>query len=548
MSKKEKVFRCAMYLRLSKEDDSIATASNSIVNQEKMIRMYIDDHDDLVFKKKYVDDGVSGSGFDRPGFNQMMRDADSGEIDCIIVKDLSRFGRNHYECDRYMQMVFPQKGIRFIAITDNYDSNNDTSEMDMFMIPIKNIINDNYCRDISVKIRAQLDTKRRIGECVKNFAPYGYIKDPENRHKLIIDEYAAFVVKEIFHMMLKGHSVNSIVNELNERGIKSPAEYKKSQNSKYTATLQRNTVAKWCATEVRNILSDMTYCGSLVQGRTTKPTFKCKKSKPVDKENWVVANDTHDAIIPLSHFKAVERLLELETRISPSQKTVYPLSGMVRCGKCGGKMTRKVKSTKSGKYPYLVCCNKADKSCDMPMIPYNEAEEVVLKALQFHIRCMIDVDYRLQKHGNTSIAESINNILLMDISEKRNEIKAIENSIVFLCEKHISGVLKDEEYIRLRKVKTKMLEDAEASLEILRKKHETSQNVVEQNDSWVDVFRQYQNLGALKREAVALFVKNVVFGADRTVDIRFVYQTELDELNKISDNIKSEQFICSEAV
>lgn len=108
----------------------------------------------------------------------------------------------------------------------------------------------------------------------------------------------------------------------------------------------------------------MTYCGTLVQGRTTKPTFKCKKSKPVDKENWVVANDTHDAIIPLSHFKAVERLLELETRISPSQKTVYPLSGMVRCGKCGDKMTRKVKSTKSGKYPYLVCCNKADKSCD----------------------------------------------------------------------------------------------------------------------------------------------------------------------------------------
>lgn len=156
MPKKEKVFRCAMYLRLSKEDDSIATASNSIVNQEKMIRMYIDDHDDLVFKKKYVDDGVSGSGFDRPGFNQMMRDADAGEIDCIIVKDLSRFGRNHYECDRYMQMVFPQKGIRFIAITDNYDSNNDTSEMDMFMIPIKNIMNDNYCRDISVKIRTQL--------------------------------------------------------------------------------------------------------------------------------------------------------------------------------------------------------------------------------------------------------------------------------------------------------------------------------------------------------------------------------------------------------
>ena len=548
MSKKEKVFRCAMYLRLSKEDDSIATASNSILNQEKMIRMYIDDHNDLVFTKKYVDDGVSGSDFDRPGFNEMMRDADAGEIDCIIVKDLSRFGRNHYECDRYMQVVFPQKGIRFISIVDHYDSNNDTSEADMFLIPIKNIMNDNYCRDISVKIRSQLDTKRKSGECVKNFAPYGYMKDPENRHHLIVDEYSAFVVKEIFHMMLKGQSVNSIADDLNERGIKSPSEYKKSQNSNYTSTFQRNPVAQWCTTEVRNILTDMTYCGSLAQGRTTKPTFKCKKSKPVDKDKWIVVEDTHEAIIPLTHFKAVERLLELETRISPSQTTVYPLSGMVRCGKCGGKMIRKVKNTKYGKYPYLVCCNKSNKSCDVPMVPYNEAEEVVLKALQFHIKCMIDVNYYLENHERCSITDSINSILLMDINEKKNEIMSIENSISFLRDKHLSGVLNENEYQRLRKIKTSMLEDAEKSLEILRVKHEAAQNIGKGNDSWLEMFKQYRNIGELKREAVALFVKNVVFSPDKTVDIRFVYQAELDELNKISDNIKSEQLICSEAV
>ncbi len=548
MRKNGKVFRCAIYLRLSKEDDSIAVASNSIINQEKMIRMYIDDHEDLVFKKKYIDDGVSGSGFDRPGFNEMMEDVDAGKIDCIIVKDLSRFGRNHYECDRYMQVIFPQKGIRFIAITDNYDSNNETSETDMFLIPIKNIMNDNYCRDMSVKIRTQLETKRKLGECVKNFAPYGYIKDPEDKHKLIIDEYAAFVVKEIFFMKLRGYSVNSIVDELNERGIKSPSEYKKSQNSKYTATLQRNSVAKWCTTEVRNILTDMNYCGSLVQGRITKPTFKCKKSKPVEKDKWTVVEDTHEAIISLAHFRAVERLLEIETRISPSQKMVYSLSGMVRCGKCGGKMIRKVKSNKYGTYHYLICSNKLDKSCDMPMIPYSDAETVVLGALQFHIRSMIDVNYYLQSRDNSSITDSINSILLMDINEKKNEIRAIENSLCFLHDKHLSGVLGDAEYSRLRKIKTAMLDEAEESLELLKIKHETSQNVAKGNDSWLEIFKEYQNISILKREAVALFVKNVVFGGDKTVEISFVYQTELDELNKISDNLKSEQQICSEAV
>ena len=183
----------------------------------------------------------------------LKEDVDAGKIDCIIVKDLSRFGRNHYECDRYMQVVFPQKGVRFIAITDHYDSNNETSETDMFLIPIKNIMNDNYCRDMSVKIRTQLETKRKSGECVKNFAPYGYVKDPEDRHKLIIDEYAAFVVKEIFNMKLRGYSVNAIVDELNERSIKSPSEYKKSQNSKYTANLQRRSVARWSTTAISHI-------------------------------------------------------------------------------------------------------------------------------------------------------------------------------------------------------------------------------------------------------------------------------------------------------
>ena len=211
-------------------------------------------------------------------------------------------------------------------------------------------------------------------------------------------------------------------------------------------------------------------------------------------------------------------------------------------------MIRKVKSNKFGTYHYLICSNKLDKTCDMPMIPYSEAEDVVLYVLQYHIRSMINVNYRLQNQDNSSIAESINNILLMDINEKKNEIRAIENSLCFLHDKHLSGVLGDAEYSRLRKIKTAMLDEAEESLEILRKKHETSQNVAERNDSWLEIFKEYQNICELNREAVALFIRNIVLCADKRVEVTFVYETELDELMKISENLKSEQEIRSETV
>lgn len=184
----------------------------------------------------------------------------------------------------------------------------------------------------------------------------------------------------------------------------------------------------------------------------------------------------------------------------------------------------------------------------MSMISYDEAEGAVLKAIQLHIHNMLDVNNYLQSRDNTSIAESINSILAVDIIEKKNEIKAIENSLIFLHDKHLSGVLGDAEYIRLRKIKTAMLDEAEESLEILKRKHETSQNVTKGTNLWIDAFKKFQNVDVLKREAVALFVQGIVFNSDKELELTFVYETELEELNKISNNLKSGQAVCSEAV
>lgn len=537
----KQMYRCGSYKRLSKEDENNANISNSILNQDKMIKLYVESHDDLEIVASYVDDGVSGVGFDRPGFNQMIKDIDSGKIDCVIVKDLSRFGRNHYECDRYMQVIFPQKNIRFIAINDNYDSNNEVSDSDMFLIPIKNIINDNYCRDMSVKIRSQLETKRKMGECVKNFSPYGYVKDPDNKYQLVIDEYAAFIVREIFNMKLKGYSAQAIAKSLNDSGIKSPSEYKKSQGSNYSANLQRYSSAQWCASEVRNILADVTYCGALAQGKATKPTFKCKKTQPVSKDKWIVVENTHEAIISMPVFQAVERLLELETRISPSNDVVYSLSGVVRCGKCGGKMTRKVKSNKYGKYHYLICANKLKSTCDMPMVPYKGVEDAVLRTVQLHIETMVEVCDLISNWDLNKLLHSVNEILLSDLNEKKNEIKALENSIIFLHEKHISGVLANEEFSRLRKLKSAQLDKAEKELGILEKKWALSNGSFVKRNSWIESFQKYQNICELKREVVALFVKEIHIYADKRIDISFVYGAELDELLKLSSFLEKEQ-------
>ena len=211
-------------------------------------------------------------------------------------------------------------------------------------------------------------------------------------------------------------------------------------------------------------------------------------------------------------------------------------------------MIRKVKSNKYGDYHYLVCNNKLNKRCDMPMIPYDEAEKVVLRALQLHINKMIDVNHYLQNHDSSSITASINSILDVDIAEKKNEIRAIENSLYFLHDKHLSGALGDAEYSRLRKIKTAMLDEAEEVLEILQKKHATSQSVAKGDNSWIDAFKEFENIDVLRREAVAMFVRRIIFNSDRKVDINFVYHTELEELNKISENLKSRKSIHSKAV
>ena len=238
----------------------------------------------------------------------------SGKINCIIVKDLSRFGRNYIEMGKYLEQIFPMMGIRFIAINDNYDNaNTESSDSDSIVVPFKNLLNDSYCRDISIKVRSQLDMKRRKGEFIGGYAIYGYCKDKRNKNRLVVDEYAADIVRSIYRRKLEGMSAQAIAEQLNSENVLAPSEYKRLCGLNYHSGFKAGTHAKWQAIQVLRILKNEIYTGTMVQGRRQKINYKIKKIRDVEESGWIRVPNMHEAIIQQKLFDTVQEVLKLDT-------------------------------------------------------------------------------------------------------------------------------------------------------------------------------------------------------------------------------------------
>ena len=288
----------------------------------------------------------------------MMKDIEAGRVNCVVVKDLSRFGRDYIEAGRYLEKIFPVLGVRFIALTDHYDSiSADTGERQI-VIPVKNFINDSYCRDISTKVKSQLAVKRKAGECLSPFAAYGYRKSPENKNKLVVDDYAAEIVRRIFRWKIEGMAVSAIAKKLNELHILSPKEYKKSTGLNYRGGFTGGSGSQWSSSSVKRILTNEVYLGHLLQGKTEKVNYKVKKSVEKPKEEWVRAENTHEPIISDSDFEAVQNLLQTDGRVSPESKSLSPFMGLLFCGDCGEQMVRRRVRYKESNKVYYICSTK----------------------------------------------------------------------------------------------------------------------------------------------------------------------------------------------
>ena len=321
-------YQATAYIRLSYTDDR-SSESDSVTNQRKLIENFIERNPDIQIVSEKIDDGYSGIIFDRPAFKEMMQDITDGKINCVIVKDLSRLGREYIETGRYLRRVFPTYGVRFIAITDNIDTAHEGSGDDL-TVSVKNIMNEAYCRDISIKTRTSLDIKRRNGDFVGAFPVYGYMKSEENKNLLVPDPYASRVVRDIFRMRLDGTSALRIATVLNEMGILSPLAYKKNNGFPYAKHGYADKEdCKWSATTIIRILQDETYIGTLVQGKQGTPHYKIKQMEQRPSSEWIRVPDAHEPLIAKQDFELVQRIRRLDTRTSPKQDTVYLFSGVL---------------------------------------------------------------------------------------------------------------------------------------------------------------------------------------------------------------------------
>lgn len=384
---KEKQFYAAMYLRLSRDDEDrdglTKSESNSIGSQRELIKSFLREQPDIELYDIYVDDGFSGSNFDRPEFKRMIADIEAGRVNCVIVKDLSRFGRDYIESGRYIQKTFPALSVRFIALTDHYDSlSADTGESSI-VLPVKNFINDSYCRDISTKVKSQLEVKRKNGECIAAFAVYGYKKSQEDKNRLVIDEYAAENVRRIFAWKIEGLAVSAIAEKLNSLGILSPKEYKRSMGLSYNGGFSGTGSCAWGNATVKRILTNEVYLGHMVQGKTEKINYKVKKYTEKPKQEWVKVEHTHEPIISADDFAVVQHLLKTDGRKSPQSGTPSPFMGILFCGDCGEQMVRRVIRYKDTAKVYYICSTKnRGEGCSRHSIEENQLKEIVCQSVR----------------------------------------------------------------------------------------------------------------------------------------------------------------------
>ena len=338
-------YDAGLYLRLSRDDvdeEGGKTESNSIANQRELLRNFVKSQPDIQIFDIYVDDGYSGTNFDRPEFKRMTADIEAGKVNCVIVKDLSRFGREYIEAGRWIEKIYPAFNVRFISVTDRFDSKTADFSEKSFVLPIKNFVNESYCRDISSKVRSHQKIKREKGEFIGAFAPYGYNKNPDNKNCLIIDEYAADIIKKIFAWKIEGFSLNAIAEKLNMRHVQSPKEYKLSNGINYNSGFHGSATPKWSSVQIKRILTNEVYIGNMVQGKQERISYKVKARQSKPENEWVKVVNTHPAIICKDDFDTVQKLLNYDGRALQNTGTANLFLGFLFCADCQVPMIRKV--------------------------------------------------------------------------------------------------------------------------------------------------------------------------------------------------------------
>lgn len=526
----------AIYLRLSREDGD-KLESDSIANQRALLTEYAAAQDDLAEPVFYQDDGFTGTNFNRPGFQSMLDDLRSGKVNCVIVKDLSRLGRNYVEVGGYLEKVFPLLGVRFISVNDQVDSIRDPMSVNTLIVPFKNIINDEYCRDISNKVRASLDLKRRQGKFIGSFASYGYRKDPDDHNHLLIDDEAAAVVRDIYRWFLGGTSIIGIAKRLNAQGIPNPSAYKRQQGFSYRHPAGDRLDGLWPDSSVRRILTNRLYTGTMVQGKNRIKSYKLPISERIPEANWIQVAQTHEAIIDAAQFEQVQSLLQRDTRTPAQAAKVHLFSGFLRCADCGKAMNRKTISQPYRDYAYYICSTfKKQHSgiCTKHTIRSDKLERAVLETLRQQIARAVEMDEliasidqnRLHTHSAQRFEQEKKRL-----TDERDRLSQMKLSLYPDWKR---GDLSREEYLALKEQFDGQIIQVESRLSDLARACEQADMAADAN-AVLQQFIKYRNLHHLTREVVVELIDMIDVHEGGGITIHFKFS---DALASASEYIK----------
>lgn len=510
----------ALYSRLSCDDD-LQGDSNSIKNQKAMLGKYAQEHG---YKNPqfYVDDGYSGTNFNRPDFQRMIKDIEAGKVKTVIVKDMSRFGRDYLKVGYYTEIFFGERNVHFIAINDGVDNNN---EYDSDFTPFRNIINEWYAKDTSKKVRAVLKAKGNSGKPLCNCPPYGYYKDPTNKDKLLVDEYGANVVREIYSLCLQGYGPTQIARILTERGIDSPVVWKSKIGVKYS--LEKFEAPEiWTTRAVVGILSNPLYLGHTVNFRTSKKSYKSKQIIFRPREDWVVFENTHEAIIDQDTFDTVQRLRESKRRPTRlGEMSVF--SGLLFCADCGKKMyLNRCKEYKRYDKARFVCGTyrkgtAKNRGCTSHSITLDVVEQIVLADLQ-RVLAMAKTNEKefvelLQSNYNKEAKRDLT-AKSKEFDESERRIKELDRIIQRVYEDNINGKISDERFKKM----TQSYEDEQAELtervKVLRRELEAAKEQSDGTDKFLRLVRKYTEITELTPEIVRTFIEKIIVHEKEKVD------------------------------
>ena len=508
----------AIYMRLSQDDGDPNAESNSIVNQRHLLYSYVEKNFEDYELLEFQDDGYTGANFSRPGVSKLLERVRNGEVDCIIVKDLSRFSRDYIEIGAYLEQIFPFAGVRFIAVNDRYDSNRFKGDVAGLDTSFKNLMNDLYCKDISVKVKSALKMKKENGIYANGSCTFGYRKDPKDRHKLLIDEEEAVIVRRIFQMTLDGISSHKIAQTFNEEGVKTPIEYKMER--RIATMTPKGKRFEWSGSAICQMLRNATYVGDIVYDKYETPEVS-GKSRLKPRSEWKVFRDHHEAIIDRDTFEYIQKSRGVKNAVKHKR---HPLIGKMECGYCHKSL--KIEHTKN---PYFFCGNKYVTQYEgcVERINVQFLEEYLLFRLQEEAERQADL-YAVCMEVKNRMGQELE--VLYERKRRENEkLKDLQTAQTSIYEQYVFKEKNRADYIEEKREFEKQEDHCIDLIDDLEKRIKTLRERVPESGADVYEYLQNHSFTELTQEVVDKFVKRIVVYDERNLEVEWKFSEDLPE-------------------